>query len=280
MQRLLLVDGSNLLFQMFYGMPARIIGRSGAPVHGTLGFMGAFIRMLNMLAPTHALVVFDGEHENDRRTIDPDYKANRVDFSAMEEIDTPFSQLDDIRRALDFMGIMHTETTDCEADDVIAAYALECSKSMPVTIASLDSDFFQLVSKNVSVLRYRGKNTQLCDEDYVAERFGIAAGFYADFKSLVGDNADNIRGVRLVGPKTAARLINEYGSLDNIISHANSIKQNAVRTSILENEDRLRRNYNLIALNKTTELPMAATRLAFTMPSLTSIQILRELNII
>lgn len=280
MQRLLMVDGSNLLFQMFYGMPARIIGRGGAPVHGTLGFIGAFIKLLNMVVPTHVLVIFDGEHENDRRTISPDYKANRTDFSLMEEADTPFSQLRDICRALDFMGIMHMETTDCEADDVIAAYALECASSMHVTIASLDSDFFQLISERVSVLRYRGKSTQLCDEGYVLDRFGIKSALYADYKALVGDSADNIRGARLIGPKTAAWLINEYGSLENIINSAAEISKRAVRESILESEARLRLNYSLIALNKSSELPIAPDRLTFTMPTLTSVQILKKLEIV
>ena len=89
MDRLLLVDGSNLLFQMFYGMPARIPGRDGRPVHGTLGFTGALLRVLRMRVPTHCAVFFDGEHENPRKALDEAYKANRPDFSHMEEQETP-----------------------------------------------------------------------------------------------------------------------------------------------------------------------------------------------
>ena len=81
MQKLLIVDGSNLLFQMFYGMPARIVGKSGRPVHGTIGFVGALMKIIRMVRPTHAVVLFDGEHENPRAALDPAYKANRVDYS-------------------------------------------------------------------------------------------------------------------------------------------------------------------------------------------------------
>lgn len=142
MDRLLLVDGSNLLFQMFYGMPARIPGRDGRPVHGTLGFTGALLRVLRMRVPTHCVVFFDGEHENPRKALDEAYKANRPDFSHMEEQETPFGQLPDINRVLEYLGIPRMETTDCETDDLIAAYARRMGEKMYVDILSYDSDFF------------------------------------------------------------------------------------------------------------------------------------------
>ena len=180
MQKLLIVDGSNLLFQMFYGMPARIVGKSGRPVHGTIGFVGALMKIIRMVRPTHAVVLFDGEHENPRAALDPAYKANRVDYSQMAEDETPFSQLADIYLALDFMGIKHAETTDCETDDIVAAYVFSRTNDSEIVISSFDSDYFQLISTNVSVLRYRGKNTALCGEEYILEKFGIGADKYAD----------------------------------------------------------------------------------------------------
>ena len=92
MKRLLIIDGSNLLFQMFFGMPARITGSDGKGVWGTLGFTGAVIRMIKMTAPTHIIAIFDGEHENARTETDADYKANRPDFSSVPEDENPFSQ--------------------------------------------------------------------------------------------------------------------------------------------------------------------------------------------
>ena len=99
--RLLIVDGSNLLFQMFYGMPTRIVNSQGKPIHGTLGFIGALLKIIRRIEPTHLAVLFDGEHENVRAAIQPAYKANRTDYSKMPEEETPFSQLPDIYAALD-----------------------------------------------------------------------------------------------------------------------------------------------------------------------------------
>lgn len=280
MQKLLIVDGSNLLFQMFYGMPARIVGKIGRPVHGTIGFVGALMKIIRMVRPTHAVVLFDGEHENPRAALDPAYKANRVDYSQMGEDETPFSQLADIYLALDFMGIKHTETTDCETDDIVAAYVFSRTNDSEIVISSFDSDYFQLISTNVSVLRYRSKSSVLCDEEYILEKFGIGADKYADMKALCGDASDNIRGVPRVGQKTAARLINEFGSLDGIMQNADRIKQPALRESILMNLDRLLLNRQLITLTGGAALPFETEELEFIMPEFTSVQALKALGII
>ena len=186
MNRLLLIDGSNLLFQMFFGMPARIINAEGKAIQGTLGFVGALLKIIRRVEPTHIAVIFDGEHENDRTSLDSDYKANRVDYCDVPEEDNPFSQLKDVYAALDFLEIKHTETTCCETDDIIAAYALTLGQENEIVISSFDSDFFQLITDKVSVLRYRGEKTIICTPDYIQEKFGIIPEQYADFKSLTG----------------------------------------------------------------------------------------------
>jgi DNA polymerase-1 len=103
--KLLIVDGSNLLFQMFYGMPARIFNKEGKPIHGTIGFVGALLKIIRMTAPSHAVVLFDGECHNERKDLDESYKANRPDFSQMSEAEVPFSQLPDIFKALAYLKI-------------------------------------------------------------------------------------------------------------------------------------------------------------------------------
>lgn len=153
MDKLLLVDGSNLLFQMFFGMPARIVGSEGKAIQGTLGFVGALLKIIRMVAPTHMLVIFDGEHENSRCELDADYKANRIDYGTVSEEENPFSQLPDVYRALTYLDIKYIETTDCEADDMIASYTLSYRDDTNVVISSFDSDFFQLIGERVSVLR-------------------------------------------------------------------------------------------------------------------------------
>ena len=264
MQKLLVVDGSNLLFQMFYGMPARIIGKRGKPIHGTLGFIGALLKIIRRETPTHVVVLFDGEHQNERGQIDADYKANRPDFSGMFEEETPFSQLNDIYAALAYLKIPHVETTVCEADDVVAAYAYRYGKQMQVRILSFDSDFFQLVTDTVAVLRYRGDNTVLCDEGYVKEKFGVPASLYADWKCLVGDASDNVKGVRGIGPKTAAALLNEFQSLSALLENAERIKKPSIKEALLSSKERLAKNCALIRLNGCAALPFLIDELAYT----------------
>lgn len=173
MAKLLLIDGSNLLFQMFFGMPARIFGADGRAIQGVLGFVGALLKIIRMVGPTHVLAVFDGEIENTRADLDKAYKANRPDLRTVPEEENPYSQLDDIYRALDYLQIKRFETTDCEADDVIASYALTFNDTETV-ISSFDSDLFQLLSEHVSVLRYRGKNTVIYTPAQFCEKFGIS----------------------------------------------------------------------------------------------------------
>lgn len=264
MEKLLLVDGSNLLFQMFYGMPARIVGKNGKLIHGTLGFVGALLKIIDRTAPSHLVVLFDGECENERKSIDEAYKANRPDYSQMAEEETPFSQLPDIYAALDYLKIAHAETTVCETDDVIAAYALQNRATMQVVIASFDSDFFQLIDSNTSVLRYRGDKTVLCDEEYVREKFGVSANRYADFKALVGDTADNIKGIPMVGMKTAAKLLNEFGTLENLLANTDKIARTVLRNSMEEGRGRLEKNRKLITLHGCKEFPFSMEKLRFT----------------
>ena len=194
MKRLLIIDGSNLLFQMFFGMPARIINEKGKAIQGTLGFIGALLKIIRKTNPTHIAVLFDGEHENERTALNADYKANRIDYSQTPEEETPFSQLPDVYTALDYLKIKYTETATCETDDLIAGYALTYGQDTEIIISSFDSDFFQLITDKVSVLRYRGDNSILCDADYIRNKYNIAPSQYADFKSLTGDTSDNIKG--------------------------------------------------------------------------------------
>lgn len=279
MGKLLLVDGSNLLFQMFYGMPARILNADGKAIQGTLGFVGALLKIIRRVQPTHVAVLFDGECHNDRTDIDENYKANREDFSQMDEEDTPFSQLPDVYRALDYLGICHAETTDCEMDDWMAAYCRQYAGEMEIVVASQDSDFFQLISDNVTVLRYRGDNSQLCDVSYIREKLGIEPSQYADFKSLTGDTADNIEGADKVGPKTAAWLLHQFGDLESIITQANEITKPSIRASILENGERLRRNYRLIRLAGDAEVPFKIENLAFQYDGITTTQVLNAIGL-
>lgn len=279
MNRLLIIDGSNLLFQMFFGMPARIVNGQGKAIQGTFGFVGALLKIIRRVEPTHVAVIFDGEHENDRSSLNPDYKANRVDYSKMPSEENPFSQLGDVYAALDFMGIKHAETTVCETDDLIAGYAVSFGTEMEMIISSFDSDFFQLITDKVSVLRYRGENTVICTPEYVMEKFGILPEQYADFKSLTGDAADNIKGADKVGFKTAALLLNEFGTLENILANTEKIRKPSIRESVIRNAERLQTNYKLIRLDHMVALPFALHELSYSDTGITTNEVLRGIGL-
>ena len=263
MERILLIDGSNLLFQMFYGMPARIAGANGKAIQGTLGFGGALLKIVRMTEPAYMAVLFDGE----------------CTYARMPEEDTPFSQLPDIYAALDALGICHAETTDCEADDWLAGYALRYGGAYAVTIASQDSDLFQLISENVRVLRYRGEKTVLCDRAYIWDKLGVTPEQYAAFKSLTGDSSDHIRGADKIGPKTAAALLNQFPDLEGMIAGAGEIRRPSVRESVLRNAARLRLNYLLIKLTGTTELPFDLPEMVWQYKGQTTTEVLRAIGL-
>ena len=334
-EKLLLVDGHNLLFQMFYGMPARIVNHEGRAIQGPLGFVGALLKIIRRIQPSHVAVIFDGEHENRRRDILEDYKANRPDYGNVPEEENPFSQLPDVYRALHYLGIPHWETQEYEADDEIAAYvhvygkrcercyrcepsetgsaiqenqsgttacamqinqnnsavcavqknqsdSAACTmqeKQTRIIISSFDSDFFQLIAENVSVLRYRGEKTVLCDVIYIREKLGIEPSQYAEYKALTGDKADNIEGIRGIGPKTAADMMRHFGDLEELLTRRDEIKKPSLRKVLMEEEEHLRRNYRLIRLDGGVPIPRQLEELAWRDCGMTTTEVLKGIGL-
>ena len=148
-----------------------------------------------------------------------------------------------------------------------------------MVISSFDSDFFQLISENVTILRYRGDNSVLCTPQYLWEKFEISPSQYAEFKSLTGDKADNIPGVPKVGAKTASALLKEYGTLENLIRDAETIKKQSIRASIMENSERLQRNLKLIKLEGNAPVPFGLDEIRFVDNGITTTEVLRGIGL-
>ena len=129
------------------------------------------------------------------------------------------------------------------------------------------------------MLRYRGEKTVICDEKYIAEKFGILPSQYADFKSLTGDKADNIKGAEKIGVKTAAKLLNTFGTLDDIIKRRDEIIINSVRESIIRNTERLKLNQKLIRLENVSALPFSFDELNYSYSGITTNEVLRGIGI-
>lgn len=197
----------------------------------------------------------------------------------MPEDKNPFSQLPDVYAALKFLKIKFAETESCETDDWIAGYALTYGVDTDIVISSFDSDFFQLITDRVSVLRYRGEQTVICTPAYIKSKFGIDPSQYADFKALTGDASDNIKGADKVGPKTAAWLLNSFGTLDNILANAEKIERPSIKNSVIENMDRLKKNYTIIKLENTAPLPFALDHLTYRFTGLTTTDVLKGIGL-
>lgn len=278
-EKLLLVDGTNLLFQMFFGMPARILNKDGRAIQGTVGFVGALLKIIRITVPTHIAVLFDSEGKNARQQIDEDYKANRPDYSEVPENENPFSQEADIYRALDFLGIRHTEIQGYEVDDAIASYAIRLGNNADIVISSQDSDFFQLITERVSVLRYRGDASVLCTPGYIREKLAISPSQYADFKSLVGDTADNIKGALGVGPKTAAKLLSNFSTLEEVLLNAEKIQNRKIADEISKSAEKLRNNYRIIKLENVAPTPFSLEEMEFSGLKFTTSEVLSGIGL-
>lgn len=283
MKKILLVDGHNLLFKMFYGMPSRIIGKKGSSIQAVIGFVGALLRIIRMFSPSNVIVIFDSEAGSDRATLNSDYKANRVDYTDVEDEFNPYSQLDDIVRALDQMSILNFESRDgLEADDVIASYCLNAEATSEVIIMSTDTDFIQLINDNTSLLKYSGKNSRLIRTEDIIEQFDISPSYFADYKALVGDRSDNLKGVPKIGKKTASKLINQYGSINEILENIEDISPEHIRISLFRNSENLLKEYSLIQLSRSISQYTVGndSNISKSLEVVKTMDILREIDVI
>ena len=210
---LVLVDGLNLLWRAAYGFPARIRDSEGEDVTPAFGFFALLRKAVHGLSPCEAVVVFDGEGSTDARVeVAPDYKANRAgaDYSHLAWLPTIYTGLRTI-------GLEFAETTDAEADDVIARLVRGASATRSSVIVSTDRDFYQLIEDHVVIANtMRKSGNQIVDGNEIRMRFGVEPWQWCDYMALVGDTSDNIPGVRGIGPKRAAAALAGGHTLENL----------------------------------------------------------------
>lgn len=278
--KLLLIDGHNLLFQMFYGMPNKIEGKNGRSIEGLWGFTGALLKIISQSNPTHMLVIFDGEQELNRKKESESYKKNRVDYTKIEEDKNPFSILPDIKAVLEELKIKYFETTDgYETDDYIKEYCKNAS-ACEITISSWDTDYISLVNDHVTLLTYKGKNSIFYNQEKVKEKWKIEPSYFADYKALVGDPSDSIAGIPRVGPKMAVSLINEFGHVESILENIDKIKKDSVRMTLDIFQEELKKNIKLIRLEGTNNIPIPLDELKISKMDQKTKEILKKLDYI
>lgn len=157
MKKIIIIDGHNLLFRMFYGIPASIKNERGKEIKGVIGFIGNIKKIIETFTPYSILVIFDSEtSKTNNLKLDENYKANRKTYEKIPENENPFSQLPLIKKALDFLNIFYEEVIENEADDYITSIITQ-HKNYEFTIVSTDTDFFQLIDKHTTLFIPRGK---------------------------------------------------------------------------------------------------------------------------
>jgi len=250
---LYLVDGSGYLFRAYHALPPLTRKSDGLPTGAVSGFSNMLWKLLEDMKsgdrPTHLAVIFDAGKTTFRNAIYPLYKANRPE--PPEDLIPQFSLVRDATRAF---GVACVEEPGFEADDLIATYARLAQKAgARTTIVSSDKDLMQLVSDGEIELLDTMKNKRLGSAE-VIERFGVPPSKVVEVQALAGDSTDNVPGVRGIGVKTAAELINAYGDLETLLARAGEIKQPKRRETLVENAEMARVSLKLVQLDEQVPL--------------------------
>ena len=259
-QHLYLVDGSAYIFRAYHRLPP-LTNPRGVPVGAVYGYTTMLWKLADDLnkadGPTHLAVVLDKSGKSFRNDLYSEYKANRP--PAPEDLIPQFPLIRDATRAFSLPMI---EEDNVEADDMIASYARAATaRGWDVTIVSSDKDLMQLIGEcsagggHVDMLDTM-KNLRIGIPE-VAEKFGVAPDLVGDVLALMGDSADNVPGIRGIGPKTATKLIQEHGTLEAVLAAAPTMKPSKMQESLIEQADMARLSRVLVQLKEDCPLPMA-----------------------
>jgi DNA polymerase-1 len=247
--KVILIDGTNYLYRAFYAL-------ENMPNGAIYGITNMLKSLLKDYKPAYAAIVFDAKGSNFRHSLFPEYKANRP--QTPEELSAQIPHVHEIVQALGFPLLMETGV---EADDVIGTLALQAQAAgMEVLIFTGDKDFAQLVNSQITIVDTMKKTN--FDVSAVIEKFGVAPELIVDYLSLVGDKVDNIPGVNKVGPKTAVKWLNAYGSLDGVVENAAKIK-GKVGEYLREALPQLPLNRQLVTIKPDVVLSKTVEDLAF-----------------
>ena len=249
---LYLIDGSGYLFRAYHALPPLTRRSDGVPIGAVSGYCNMLWKLLEDMksdAPTHLAVIFDAGEKTFRNDFYKEYKANRP--PPPEDLVPQFPLVRDATRAF---GVSCIEMKGYEADDLIATYArLGREVGARVTIVSSDKDLMQLVVDGKVELLDTMKNKRIATAE-VMEKFGVGPDKVIQVQALAGDSTDNVPGVRGIGIKTAAELINQYGDVETLLKHAGEIKQNKRRETLIENADNARISLRLVTLDDKVPL--------------------------
>ncbi|NTW98409.1 MAG: DNA polymerase I [Geobacteraceae bacterium] len=249
-ETLYLIDGSSYIYRAYYAI-RHLSSPSGFPTNAIYGFIQMLLKLLKDYNPQHVAVVFDAGRTTFRTEMYPEYKANRA---AMP--DDLRMQMEPIREVVRAFSIPTLELQGYEADDIIGALAGRfAAQGGKVVVVTGDKDLMQIVTDHVTLLdTMKGKESGIAE---VVERFGVLPELVIDILGLAGDSSDNIPGVPGIGEKTAAKLIQEFGSLDTLLERADEVKgKNGEKLREFREQALLSRRLATIELNVPLEVDM------------------------
>jgi DNA polymerase-1 len=251
---LLLIDGNSLLHRAYHVLPPLTIRRSGEVVGAIYGFASMLLKAISELKPSHWAIAFDKKGPTFRHQVYEQYKAHRP--ATPEEL---VGQLGRIRQLVEAFGLPTFELDGYEADDILGSLSQQAaSKDTDTVIVTGDADAMQLVSDRVKVFYPKPGGTfsqaMLYDKEAVIHKYGVVPEHIIDLKALVGDPSDNIPGVSGIGQKTAAKLINRFGGIDQIYASVDEVTPDKTRRLLQDNEDIARKSLELASI--VTHLPI------------------------
>ncbi|MFT5441122.1 MAG: DNA polymerase-1 [Myxococcota bacterium] len=256
--RLVIIDGANAIFRAFFGIPG-LRGPDGSPTNAVLGFTNILNKILRDEKPDYIAVAMDPKGGSFRNELYPEYKANR---DAMpEDLSVQFPL---VKELIDAYRIPRIEIPGFEADDVIATVVKLAPDDVAVSIISTDKDLMQLCSETVELVD--GIKDRRFGPAEVVEKFGVPPEQMLDLRALVGDPSDNIPGVKGIGVKGAAKLIEEYETLENLLANAPDVKAKRAREGLIEHADLARLSKELSTLREDVELGIEIEGLAKVSP--------------
>ncbi len=257
-ETLFLIDGSGFIFRAYHALPP-LTRSDGTPVGAVLGFTNMLVKILTEMNAHYLAVIFDAGRRTFRNEIYPAYKENR-----RETPDDLIPQFSLIRQACTAFGVPIFEKEGFEADDIIASYT-GVEEGRDIIIVSSDKDLMQLVSDKVKL--YDPIKNKLIDQEGVREKFEVGPEQVVDVQALAGDSSDNIPGVPGIGIKTASALIREFGTLENLLRKADTIKQEKRRQALLNFADQAHLSKKLVSLNKEVPNLLPLNLLKVTTPN-------------
>lgn len=251
MAKWLLIDGFNLAYRCFYAIP-ELTRADGFPTNCLHGWVKSLWKLADQERPEAILVFFDLGGPQDRLALLPEYKAQREEMP--EALSRQLPYVKQLTRALGYVGV---EIEGVESDDILASQARALAdQGHEVLIVSSDKDFAQIVDERIKVMlppptANPKLGWRLLDAAGVVEKFGVPPRQIADYLAIVGDTSDNIPGLDGVGPKTASKWLQQFGSVDGVIAHAGELKPERFQELVRANADNLRRNLKITTLTLT-----------------------------